>query len=338
MSDKQDTFNVIKEKYMTNKTISEVDMQRLEVILQTPGLDVNLRNEIVDFVSDVFLEQDDYQSAHDIVNQTVKRSKLDTVYLLYTKLIYVRLEAMLYGKNITVKTTNKVQDDYKKLKRNAIIIIRDFEKMFKSLDVTQTQRIQMFFSKMMYAMETIEGKPITEIKRDVGKIVHFSDEVTITEEDVLPVQESVGEDNVESVAIEESSTEERGDTMEEVENIFDELTGINGKISTIEDLLIDQTDDTPDYLDTILQLIELKYSKLDFLNRRIAKLRTDIQRYEEISQTRKSALELVGGETGINNIIDSRNVEVEALVQEQQSTLQEFENDTKKVKDIFERG
>lgn len=344
MIDIQKEFERIKKQYDSSKKtegkrIEDKELENLVKMARTKNIDTDLRNQIIDFVTDVYVEYEQYQEAFNVLNGIIKTSESKNTYLLYMKLAYVKVEAFYYDKKIELKTwPSGIYDNYDGIMNTARNVMANYERRLRNASPELIERLQTLAGKIAYTIEMIDER---EDRKNGPKIGNNSKENSPLVEDDLS-EDVDKEPAVESVTTvvqdKKIGTDTKGDETVKFEKENVDNPNVDSMLEELEQQLATLSNDVYKYLDVILQIVGLKYDKLSLLDSRIHQLDMEIQQFEKIYQARQRELQLIDGVDKFNEMIQERKRSVEQLNADRSKTNEEFESYKKKANDFFERG
>lgn len=357
MDDISARLNELKEKYKNDGNITTEQLQELADMLNNSNISLTLRMEILDFTSDGFMDFGHYQEAYTLVNKFCSKFVNTSAFLMHLKNILIRCEAMAKGIKINLKDQFAIYDNFEKLQVSINYILNQYDNgATRVFSESELERAQEFVNRIILAKNFLEGKRNlteevphddgTHIKSEKGSITHEDETYIETEPEFIAhddenIHEDSGDGDIEddkmgdrddSVNGEESKIQT--DEFGQVENEMT-LDTVNQLIGDLEESLITIDVTSPEYLDVLLNMIELQYDKLRMLNQRITELTEVLEKYEEISEKRKKGLELSGKSAQFSDKIQKGKDEIYALEQERVIISNEYKDNQEKVNEVL---
>lgn len=329
-------FENIKKIYEETGEIPKKELEEFLKIIQNVQIDTRLRSNLVDFVTDTYLDKGRYQDAHNLLQDFCRyRGKHTDTYelvLMQVKLLCVRAEALAEGVTVYLHfhkveynpdSYNILMSTFRNYKENYNIIV-------ERLDDEQLKRFYEFWERIEIAKTTIEEKMKEEHTSELD--THTGDGVEIINDGDDEMGEITGSEGIQG-----GNVGEQTDVMLQPETEIT-LEEANVLLSNLEERIRSLKENSPEYLDTLLNIIELQYDKLELLKTRIKQLSTELQEFEKIFRRRQRGLELISGAEKLSDKIQKRTEEIEALSAEEKEISKKFTENKDKASEVLDRG
>lgn len=313
----REKFNDMRNAHSRGKVISQKEIDEVMDAAYKED-DAQLQNEIVDFISDELIKSNQYQDAYRFTNQAATRYKGKVNFFSSLKQLYVRIEA-LKG-NFKINIQFDVIDSYESIVRDmSFVSPENKEYILRNSLPEEIERIKELL------------KLIEDGRADLDKVY------TQKEPDIKPGYDvganTLQGDNNGSVTVVLNNVERANLPSKETP-----LEEIGRLINDAEACLVKSENNPIEYLDALLRIIELKFDKLPLLDARILILEAEVRRLEQVYKERIKGLKIINGVSELNEMIQSKNRELELLKMDKQRTEQNLEESKKEAKDILERG